>query len=85
MRTREEILKKYGNWAEKLITDEFYQKLNEIMSELSEEAEDKVIFIHFLANLLPITLVTTLTDKQFKDVLEFNHFANKVIFEEQNL
>lgn len=85
MKSRKEILEKYAEWSTKLGTEDIFEKLNEIIKELSEDTEDKVIFLNFLANLFPIMLISNTTSKEFRNVLEFNHFANKVIFEEQNL
>lgn len=49
------------------------------VSEL-EEGQNLTDFIHALGNLVPATIYTKLTNDD-KNLLEFNHLANKLCFQ----
>lgn len=68
--------KKIVEWLDKLVEGDFMEKLHEIVSDLSEE--DNVLFTHCLINIFPLYILKQVSDKEFKDLLEFNHFANRV-------
>lgn len=68
-----------------------HNKLMELFDEQDEqhisyeelmEGDNATVFIHCLANLAPSILYNHLTGaNQAKDLLEFNHLANRLIFQ----
>ena len=53
---------------------------NYINMEEFEDGENATAFIHALANIMPARLYNKLTNSD-KNLLEFNHIANQLVFQ----
>ena len=75
---QKEEASKYAIMIAEAIIDRLYAK--NFFQEV-KEGDDLRIFAHALANLVPILILSQISDRSFKDTLEFNHYANRLILE----
>lgn len=75
--TKEE--RKMAQWAEQLTKGNFNEEISEIISNLTDPKEN-ALFTHFIVNVFPMFILSQISDKEFDDLLDFNHFGNKLIF-----
>lgn len=75
-----ELEKKELTEYSKIIAGAIIDKLNEIkFLEKHKEGDDVALFAHALATMAPLLVLSNLAESKFKNVLEFNHFANRLI------
>ena len=75
---QKEEASKYAIMIAEAIIDKLYAK--NFFQEV-KGGDDLRIFAHALANLVPILILSQISDRSFKDTLEFNHYANRLILE----
>jgi hypothetical protein len=65
---------------------ELYEKIHPVLEEFIKEQKEKEIpfdgdmFLHVLANVIPTHIHNSIEEETKKDLLDFNHLANKLIF-----